>query len=119
MDIETLSSALDEILPDEKIGADILQAFTNSAGENEFVEVEFAEGVMQIPVTVAHTIVGKAYFNDLGELGMSALRAQVALGEMLTEGDDAELAFPQYCYVTLHYDKTGALAGIDFHQEVR
>jgi hypothetical protein len=116
MDTTQLFSALDTALPDEKIVCDILGWLEqNSVSGN--IQIELDDEVINVPTSTGVEIVTKTLLKEYTDAGFSTYRVEVSIGKIVEQKHG--IITPQYCFATLHYDKSKLLITIDLHREFR
>jgi hypothetical protein len=112
--------ALDRVISDDLVEAELREVLRHAADENALVRIELCAaegGYVTVPVGAKLEIVTKAFFKEYVRSPFGDFRVQVAVGGAYVSPEGALAA--RLCFATLWFNAQGQRFTIDFHVEVR
>ena len=114
---QDLNDALDGMLPDSKIIADIYGVLREEVDGNT-TSIELDEGLWTpVPTDVPIFVISKSFFTRRYDIGFGTYRALVSLGAPILEKSGGLVS--TYCFSTLYYNADAELITLDFYREMR
>jgi len=109
-------SAIDEVLPDNKITNDV-QAILDQGDEVSVIDLG-NDMFLSLSKTTNIDIVTKMYLKEYYDIGFgTGYRVQVAIGGIQRKSHG--ILYAKYCFATLYYNAESRLITADFHKDMR